>query len=252
MDILESSWAGRVYTCTLRTTLDTSRLSTRQPGLGAASRLRDSGSSRSFPQCSDGRQARKRRLCNPLGGRKSALLPLSPTINTATTAISLFFSLHHHHLVPSPTIVSSPQPRIVYKQILPPFQTSYAKTWAASLSWIERRDGRPKRGGNVAAAGGTHRADCIAQNCREPESTGQRKRLSRLNASLRNCPNSSRPPHFRRLSMSNSIPFHSTLRTAPFLTSSPTVISLADTSLYRRLHPSSFLRVSLSLPPHST
>jgi len=161
------------------------------------------------------------------GGRKSALLLLSPTTSIATTASSLFFSasftttLHLHQR-------SSPHFRAAdCLQTNPPTFPNgfYDRTpQPGLLPWIdlvERRNGRPKkRDSNVAATGRTYQVDCIAQNCREPESTGQRKRLPSERI-LKKLSNSSRPPHFRRPTMSNSIPFHSTLRTIPVLTTSP-------------------------------
>lgn len=42
-------------------------------------------------------------------------------------------------LAPPPTIVSSPQPRTVYKQILPPFQRLLRQRASARLPWIDRR-----------------------------------------------------------------------------------------------------------------
>lgn len=115
-------WRSHDITANARA-LDTPRLSTRRPGLGAASWLRDSGSSRSFPQRSDGRQARKRRLRNPRREKVCAPSPLSyhRHRHQRAIAISLFFSFFtttsHLHQRSS----SSLRPRIVYKQILPPF-----------------------------------------------------------------------------------------------------------------------------------
>jgi len=119
-----------------------------------------------------------------LGGRKSALLLLS-----------LLPSTHRHHrfnlpLSPSPPHPSSPpctftndrlltsKPRTVYKQILPPFQTP---TFTIVISqpgpgstWSKVRSTEAWRQCRQCAAGGAHR-DCIAQNCREPESAGPKK-----------------------------------------------------------------------------
>lgn len=201
-----------------------------------------------------------------LGGRKSALLLLSPTTDTATTAIAnlpLLLLPLHHHLAPSPTIVSSPRPRTVYKQILPPFQTAFTivRHRPGLPPWIDLAE-RTNEGtvDRSVTAMSLQLVELIEQTALRKIAGSQKAPAKendpRLNASLRNCPT----PPVRRASV---VPpcltrSRSILRYVPFLSSfssslpHPTVISLADTSLYRRPHPSSLLRVSLSFPSHLT
>lgn len=168
-------------------TTPTLRTSTKRPGLA---RHRDSGSSRSFPQRSDDRQARNRRLRNPrrekvcaaspLSFSSSFLLSLTTTIVVVATS-SLPGSFPHslHHSALPPTIVFSPQPWTVYKQILPPFQRGFydrAGLGCSSGSTWSNERGNERAGGNVAAAGGAHQSQTALRKI----AGSQRKRLSRL------------------------------------------------------------------------
>lgn len=156
-----------------------------------------------------------------LRGRKSALLLLSLLPPTPPPPLSRSPSSPPPSPLLPRTFTNDRLPHLSYglftnksshlsKRLL----RSYTRVWVAASPGSTWPNGgmvdRSVESSNVAAAGGTHRADCIAQNCREPESVGQRKRL---NASLRNCPT---PParHFRRPTVSNSIPFHFTLHTS--------------------------------------
>lgn len=168
-----------------------------------------------------------------LGGRKVCRSP-SPSLSLflsyhllhrATTALanSLLFASFattaHLHQRSS----SSPRPRIVYKQILPPFQTAFTIV-RRSLSCLP---------GSTWSNEGTAGRSVAAMSLQLVELTeqtalrkiaGSQKAPAKENDSpaservLKKLSNSSRPPgppHFRRPE-SNSIPFHSTLRTASF------------------------------------
>lgn len=238
-------------------------MSTRRPDLDAASRLRDSGSSRSFPQRSQTADKRASGDYVTLGGRKSALLLLSPTTDTATTSLSR--SLSSSPPPPSPPPRTFTNDRLLTSaadclQTNPPtFPNGFYDRAPHSLGseqppWIDLV-GRSNERTNERRNEGTIDRSVAAMSLQLVELTRQtalrkiagsqkapaKENDSRLNASLRNCPNSSpRPPHFRRPTMSNSIPFHSTLRTVPVLTSSPPLflspIPLFTTGLH---HPSS-------------
>lgn len=191
-------------------------------------RLRDSGSSRSFPQRSDGRRARKRRLRNP---RREKSLPLSFSLS-----VSLSFSPTTSYTAPPPlsrtpsSSPPSPPPR-TFTNDRPPhlghglftnksshlskrLLRSCAVAWAASPDRPGRTKVRPAEAWRQCrcswwnSPSRLHCAKLQGARKRRPKKTT----LPRLNASLRNCPT---PPHFRRPE-SNSIPFHSTLRTASF------------------------------------
>lgn len=63
----------------------------------------------------------------------------------------------------------------------------------------------------------------IAESQKAPAKENDSRASERV---LKKLSNYSRPPHFRRPAMSNSIPFHSTLRTVPSLSSSPPFVLL--------------------------
>lgn len=228
-------------------TITTPRTSTKRPRSRTAPQLRDSGSSRSFPQRSDDRQARKRRLHNPRREkvRAPSLLRFSSSfllsLIGATTTIAISFFLLRF---PTPSPRTSADDRLLAStadclQTNPP-------TFPVTLTNVRlgccpvNRPGRTykrtnkrtnERDGIVTAAGGVQPARLHCAKLQRPTPA---KKSDVVLEKLSRCFLPLHPSPSLVSLVPNLISFYSAISTAPFLTSSPTLL-FSSTPLLSRI-----------------